>query len=144
MVFALPDEVVAKSTADVEVEVTASTAGEDRTIGEVVVELVREVSAAGGASLFVCAARLEDAEVAELSVGAAARVDDAEGNWTGDETGVSTALPALIPTGVSSVAVCPKQTHCSQSVAAWPGQATGSNSTTALSPKTSDSAMMSK
>ena len=48
------------------------------------------------------------------------------------------------PAGVTSICVCPWQTHCSQSVAAWPGQVTGSNLTTALSPKTSACAMMSK
>lgn len=52
--------------------------------------------------------------------------------------------PVVSPSGVSSVAVCPWQTHCSQSVVAWPGQATGSNSTTGLSPNTSLCAMMSK
>lgn len=48
------------------------------------------------------------------------------------------------PTGVVSVSCIPTQRQVSQSEVAWPGQATGSKSTTTLSPKISFCAIMSK
>lgn len=85
----------------------------------------------------------------ELVGAGSAEAEDDDGSELGgpEDDSASSEVAAVAPespAGVSSVAVCPKQTHVSQSVVAWPGQATGSNCTIGLSPKTSLWAMMSK